>query len=86
MLMIERMLNEALGLRARPAPRKTPTAKHIAIFPCGTEVEIERRGGRKREHAYFSLTAPNGDRWESSLRDVKLFAEREHPGVRFTRR
>lgn len=71
------------GGRARPQRRAPAKAKHVAIFPCGTEVEIVRHTGK---YPYFSLTTPSGECIESSLRDVKWFAEKGNPGIRFERR
>ena len=84
MLTLERLLNDALMGR-RTAPRRAaPKTKIVAIFPCGTEAEILKRGEKRFTH--FTVTAPNGERYESSLRDVQHFLDSDFPGVRYERR
>lgn len=84
MLTLERLLNDALMGR-RTAPRRAaPKTKLIAIFPCGAEGEIQKRGQKKFTH--FAVAAPNGKRYESSLRDVRHFLDSDFPGVRYERR
>lgn len=84
MLTLERLLNDALMGR-RTAPRRAaPKTKLVAIFPCGTEVEVKRKASRS--HTYFSVTAPSGEAYETSLRDIRSFLDQDFPGTRYERR
>ena len=84
MLMIERLLTDALMGRRPGRRRAAPKTKLIAIFPCGAEAEIQKRG--QKQFTHFAVTAPNGKRYESSLRDVRHFLDSDFPGVRYERR
>lgn len=70
--------------KVRVNVKPKPSVKNVAVFPCGTEVEITKK--KSRSHQYFSLTAPNGQKYETSLRDVKFFVSQDFPGTVFKKR
>jgi hypothetical protein len=83
-MLLERLLNEALGGRSTRRASK-PKTQWVAVFPDGTEVEVKRR--IERGGTSFSLTTPDGNRWISTvLRDLKWSIDSEFSGTKFERR
>jgi len=83
-MLLERLINEALGMRS-PRRASKPKTKWVAVFPDGTEVDVKRR--IERGGTSFSLTAPDGNRWVSTvLRDLKWSIGSEFSGTKFERR
>ena len=83
-MLLQRLLNEALGGRSTRRASK-PKTKWVAVLPDGTEVEVKRR--IERGGTSFSLTAPDGNRWVSTvLRDLKWAMNDHFPNTKFHRR
>jgi len=83
-MLLQRLLNEALGGRSTRRASK-PKTQWVAVFPDGTEVEVKRR--IERGGTSFSLTTPDGNRWISTvLRDLKWSIDSEFAGTKFQRR
>ena len=83
-MLLERLLNEALGGRSTRRASK-PKTQWVAVFPDGTEIEVKRR--IERGGTSFSLTTPDGNRWISTvLRDLKWSIGSEFSGTKFERR
>ena len=62
-------------------PKKPVTTKHIAVFANGEEREIKRvKNGKKIS---FRVTTPDGNTYETNLRDIKFFLEYDYPDVKF---